>query len=271
MNKEIQLAILRACGRYVRKMLDPIEKRMGSLEQRSMLAGPPGDPGRDGRDGLDGKNAEPLTDAQLCECLSPLVEKHAGDWLKANPPAPGVDGVAGRDGADGVSFTPEQAADMVSKAIEDRVQARAAAWELEFERRAAGVLERAVDRMPKAADGLDGKDGRDGIDGLSVDDLKFEYDGDRGLTLRFVRGEHVKVFSIQMPIPIYRGTFAAEKSYDRGDTVTWGGSQWIAIKSAPAGNPGSTEDWKLAVKRGDQGKKGEVLTLPSTVKLGSKP
>lgn len=40
MTREIQAAILRACGRYMRKALEPIEKRLGELEQRAMREGP---------------------------------------------------------------------------------------------------------------------------------------------------------------------------------------------------------------------------------------
>lgn len=34
MSKEIQLAILRACGRYIRKSLAPVEERLKSMEGR---------------------------------------------------------------------------------------------------------------------------------------------------------------------------------------------------------------------------------------------
>jgi hypothetical protein len=50
-----------------------------------------------------------------------------------------------------------------------------------------------------------------------------------------------------------------ERAYAKGDSVTWGGSQWIA-KEATEAKPGdsapSARAWQLAVKAGRDGKQG---------------
>lgn len=102
-------------------------------------------------------------------------------------------------------------------------------------------------------DGADGKDGRDGIDGLGFDDLEIEHDGERTVTLSFVQGERRKDFVLKMPVMLDRGVFKDGSNYERGDAVTWAGSIWIAQKDTGA-KPGEGGDWRLAVKKGRDGK-----------------
>lgn len=105
--------------------------------------------------------------------------------------------------------------------------------------------------------GADGKDGRDGIDGFGFDDLACNYDGMRTFTITFIQGERSKEFSFKMPYPLDQGVFRAGTGYDRGDSVTYGGSCWIAQKEAPDGKPGESPDWRLSTKHGRDGKQGE--------------
>ncbi len=45
--------------------------------------------------------------------------------------------------------------------------------------------------------------------------------------------------------------------YDRGDTSTWGGSLWHCQEDGVTAKPGTDEkSWKLAVKKGADGKHG---------------
>jgi hypothetical protein len=128
-----------------------------------------------------------------------------------------------------------------------------AKWALDFERRAADLLQRAVDKFPVP------KDGRDALD---LDDLSVEHDGDGNVTLRFVRGELRKEFSIRLPRFKDCGVFREGVEHRAGDGVTWGGSFFIAQKDAPAGKPGESDDWRLAVKRGRDGKDGRPPEAP---------
>lgn len=104
--------------------------------------------------------------------------------------------------------------------------------------------------------GKDGLNGKDGADGLGFDDMDVEYDGERGLTLRFSQGERLKEFPFTLPIPLDRGQHKAGADYIRGDAVTHGGSLWIAQK-ATEDKPGTSDAWRLAVKCGRDGKHGK--------------
>jgi len=109
-------------------------------------------------------------------------------------------------------------------------------------------IKQLVDAIPPA---------RDGVDGMGFDDMTAEYDGERGIVLRFVRGEQVKEFAFTMPVVIDRGVWVEGKEYAAGDAVTWGGSLWIAQKSGAVDKPDGGDSWRLAVKRGRDGKPGK--------------
>lgn len=57
----------------------------------------------------------------------------------------------------------------------------------------------------------------------------------------------------------FRKAWSADTTYERLDVViSSSGSAWIANKSQPQGEPGSTPDWNLLVKRGERGVKGDL-------------
>lgn len=91
-------------------------------------------------------------------------------------------------------------------------------------------------------------------DGFGFDDLSFDYDGERTLTLRFTKGDQTKEFPINLPIPIYRGVYRDGEFYKKGDTTTWAGSVWIAKNDTP-NHPRDGVSWQLAVKAGRDGRK----------------
>lgn len=132
--------------------------------------------------------------------------------------------------------------------LEQQAEANFAKWQLEFERRATDLMQRWIDRIPKP------KDGEHGKDGLGFDDMRVEHDGERGFTLIFERGEQRKEFSFTLPVVLERGVYKSDRTYERGDAVTADGSYWIAQKDAPSGKPGQSPDWRLAVKKGRDGK-----------------
>lgn len=104
-------------------------------------------------------------------------------------------------------------------------------------------LKQMVEALPKP---------RDGNDGFGFDDIDIVV-ADDGVALKFTRGDEAKAFAL--PVPFYRGVFSAEKSYRKGNTVTWGGSLWIATKDSPAGKPDAPDsDWVLSVKKGQNAK-----------------
>lgn len=72
-----------------------------------------------------------------------------------------------------------------------------------------------------------------------------------------------------VPSLIDRGVYKPDSEYQKGDGVTWGGSWFIAKADNPQGKPGESDDWRLAVKRGRDGKDGGSggSTPVPTVKL----
>jgi hypothetical protein len=113
-----------------------------------------------------------------------------------------------------------------------------------------------------------GKDGDPGLAGLGFDDLAVTHDGERGFTFAFVRGDQRREFAFTLPVVLDRGVFKEGNEYKSGDGVTWGGSFWIAQKDT-ADKPG-TDAWRLAVKKGRDGKDGRDLSPPppAQVKVG---
>jgi len=100
--------------------------------------------------------------------------------------------------------------------------------------------------------GKDGAPGADGADGVGFDDMTCEVRED-GVYLVWEKGEVLK--EARLPVPVDMGVYKADTAYKRGACVTWGGSVWIAQKDDPAGKPDAPDsDWRLAVKRGQNGK-----------------
>lgn len=203
---------------------------------------------KDGRDGADGKDGAPGLDGQSVDvvAVAATIKELIKEAVAAMPPArDGRDGADGKDGTDGKSFTLCEA--------EELLKHHWSSWELDFERRAAVTLEKALERMPKPANGVNGKDG---VDGLGFDDLQVEHDGGRRVSLKFARGDRVKTFDLDLPVVIDRGIYEDGSSYFAGDGVTWGGSYWIAQSETKSKPDSPDSGWRLAVKKGRDGKDG---------------
>jgi len=138
--------------------------------------------------------------------------------------------------------------------VEGLLESAVNKWALEFERRAQGTLERAIDRMPAPKDGRDGENGKDG---LGFDDLTVEHDGERAFTFKFSRGAETKEFTFTAPLVIDRGFWRDGLALENGDGVTFGGSYWIAQKSTATKPDTTNPDYRLAVKKGRDGKDGD--------------
>lgn len=122
---------------------------------------------------------------------------------------------------------------------------------LSWERQARDTFDKAADRMPVP------KDGENGRDALPLEsfDLSLSEDG-RTVTLKLQAGETIIEKSLKIAAVLDRGVYSSEKAakYERGDGATYGGCYWIAQKDAPEGVPGSSADWRLAVKKGRDGR-----------------
>lgn len=159
-----------------------------------------------------------------------------------------------KDGEPGKSVTLEE--------VRTYLDAELATWALGFERRAQDVLQRAIDRMPAP---------KDGRDGFSLDDLQIEQRDERTVVLRFARGDLVREHALRLAHPLDQGVFREGDIYLRGDGVTFGGSWWIAQKDHPQGKPGTSAGWRLAVKKGRDGKDYEPKVTQSFRVTGAAP
>jgi hypothetical protein len=119
---------------------------------------------------------------------------------------------------------------------------------LDVERRARDVIDKAIDRIETP---------KDGRDGFGFDDMDVLYDGERTITLKFVRGELVKQFPFKLPVPIDRGVWKPGQKYERGDSVSFGGSTFIAQRDTDS-KPETDDSFRLSVKRGRDGKDASV-------------
>lgn len=102
-----------------------------------------------------------------------------------------------------------------------------------------------------------GADGRAGLDGLGFDDFDLIEEAGE-FRLCFIRGETRKEFSL--PVPVDAGVWR-ERTYRKGQGVTWAGSFWIAQKDTDAKPDSPDSGWRLAVKRGRDGRE-VVSTKP---------
>lgn len=103
-----------------------------------------------------------------------------------------------------------------------------------------------------------------GDDGIGFDDLNVE-DGEREFVVVFTKGERVERFPVEKPVILDRGVWR-EGSHRKGDGVTWAGSFWIAQRDTED-KPETSDAWRLAVKRGREGKSGSTpAPRPETVK-----
>jgi len=110
---------------------------------------------------------------------------------------------------------------------------------------------------PMGRDGQAGRDGKDGVDGLGWDDLNVSQVDERTFTVKCLRGLQVKELgTLTFPVQIYRGVYVEGKTYDKGDGVTWGGSEWHCNETTATKPGDGSKAWTLKVKRGRDGKDG---------------
>lgn len=227
--------------------------------------GAPGEPGRDGVDGRDGKDGESVTLEQLEPLITSAVERavaaipipvNGRDGLDGKDGARGADGLDGKDGAPGEKGEPGKDGVGLAGALIDRSGSLVVTLTDGTTRELGAVVGKDG---ADGRDGLDGKDGAAGPAGLGFDDLDVVLANDgRTVVLSLARGEQRRTWEIPLPVVLDRGVFKAGEAYAKGDGVTWGGSWWIAQRDT-SDRPGEGSDgWRLAVKKGRDGKDVDV-------------
>lgn len=257
-TKAIAAALAPIVRTHVAEATAPLIARIAELEKRQPERGEPGEPGRDGKDGADGRDADPVSDEQVAAA----VER----YLAANPPPAGKDG---RDGVDGKDGEPgEKGADGVDgRDGADGVGLAGAMIDRDGELNV--TLTNGEVRKLGPVVGKDGTNGERGAAGFSLTDFDTDWrPEDKVLVLRWDAGE--TSYSHELFVPYVRdmGVWGEGKSYLKGDGVTWAGSFWIA-QDDTADRPEAGKSWRLAVKRGRDGKDfaGPQPTAPAKVKV----
>lgn len=107
-----------------------------------------------------------------------------------------------------------------------------------------------------------GPKGDKGDPGMGFDNMEILHDGERTVTFKLTRGSELKEQSIVLPIVIDRGVFKEDTAYQRGDAVSYHGSMFIAQRDIGSGDrpEGETSAWRLAVKRGRNGRDGKEFS-----------
>lgn len=102
--------------------------------------------------------------------------------------------------------------------------------------------------------GKDAAPSTPGAPGLGFEDMEEELaDDGRTIVRRYRRGDEVKEFRHSVAVVLDRGVYKTGEEYSPGDAVTWAGSLWIAQEKTSE-KPDSGQGWRLAVKRGRDGK-----------------
>lgn len=195
--------------------------------------------GAPGNDGVDGKDADPEA---IAETFRPIAEGIVSEAVAAGiaslpPPEKGDkgdQGDPGNDGSDGCG---------IADLLVDRDGSLVATFD-----------DGRMKNLGKIV-GKDGENGQPGRDGFSLDDFDIEAGEDgRTVTLKFQQGEMLHSYELVFPVTIYRDVFKAGETYQPGDAVTWGGSLWVAQRETGAKPDSPDSGFRLAVKKGRDGK-----------------
>lgn len=168
------------------------------------------------------------------EVVKAFVDELVDAAVKTIPiPVDGKDGMPGVDGKDGIGL---------AGALIDRD------GELQV------TLTNGEIKKLGPVVGKDGSTGAPGLDGVSFDDMDIVFDEDeRTLTFVAEKGENKKRWDFKMSHVLDKGVYREGVMYLKGDGTTFGGSFWIAQNDTDT-KPGTSDDWRLAVKKGRDGR-----------------
>jgi integrin beta 3 len=280
-GKEV-VAVVRA---HMEKAVAPLEERIAYLERQLAERPMP-------KDGVDGKSitaddvapliadevaravaalppAEKGKDAdpeQVASLVKEEAERILAGWErpkdgkdgapgeKGADGAPGRDGIDGKDGLNGKDGAPglngKDGIDTMDVMIDREGQL---VFTMSDGRLKSVGLVVGRDGEPgrDGRDGAAGPNGKDGTDGVGFDDMSCEIRED-GVYLVWEKGDLVK--EARLPVPLYRGVFKEGSAYLAGDSVSFGGSTFIAERETSAKPETPDSGWRLSVKRGRDGK-----------------
>ena len=201
---------------------------------------PVGRDGKDGKDGLDGahgKDGAPGRDGK--------------DGINGKDGADGRDGVDGKDGINGKDGADGR--DALELDIVDAIDPQKAYPRGTVAAYRGGLI-KATRRTGPIGESLSAAGWRVILRGVAQtevvpsDDLRT-----LGIRLTHTDGEVVEQ-TLRSPSLLYRGVFREGDQYDGGDAVTYGGSLWVALRATTTKPGDGSPDWRLAVKKGRDGR-----------------
>jgi len=237
----------------------PLQIKIAALE--AQLAGVrDGRDGKDGQDGKDGRDAELVSKEDILDCILTNAGGLDGivrDYLIANPPKdgakgePGINGkdgepgIAGKDGIGLAGTLINKDGSLVVTLSDGTIHELGPVVGRDGEKGADGV-------------GIQGEPGLNGKDG-TLENI-YPVLEERSLFFRFKSDDKlVPGWAVKLPMLIDRGVWSRDKAYEIGDVLSYGGSAWICKQDCQAQQPGTdagADFWRLAVKRGNDGKPG---------------
>ena len=197
-----------------------------------------GDPGRDGTDGKDGASVS-------VDDVLPIIERAvASEVSKIPAPKDGRDGRDAKDGRDGADGRDAASIEPLPSIDEAKSYPR-------------GTWAKHNGGLWLSRSSTEGMTGWDCIvDGIAGSEIKQEEGDPRNVLVKLsLSSGKSAVELVHIPMLIDRGIFKADESYRQGDVTTWDGSMWIAQK-ATSDKPGTSDSWRLSVKRGRDGRDG---------------
>jgi hypothetical protein len=273
---------------FVRQSLEPIARRFAELEAKiaAIPAGKDGANGRDGKDGADGKNgADGKDGAHGKDGANGLNGKDGANGRdgergirgeKGDPGANGKDGLRGEKGLDGIGKDGANGKDgLPGKDGRDGREGKDGlngkdgapgrdALEIDIlpaieEQKSypRGTFARHAGGLWRAVSDTQAMRGWECIV-AGVASLTVELENERTLIVTTaLTGAEPVAKRVPLLHPIDRGVYRPEEKYLKGDGVTWAGSWWLAQVNEPTDKPGISDQWRLAVKRGRDGKDGK--------------
>ena len=261
---EMVEGIFNAVQTYVDARFVSLQKQLDTkLADNAGERGEKGDAGERGEKGDAGVDADVASlertlrghiDARF-ELLHQAIQKRIEDAVAAIEivvPDPihgkdGTDGRDGRDGRDGVDG--RDALDITLLPDIDPAKAYArgtwACWR-------GGIVVATRNTTPLGTESAESAGWAVVVNGLSA--LTVSYDGERLFTVRSVLTDGLHEQSFTTPVVLDRGVWDEQRAYDCGDAVTCEGAVWIAQAPSSKMRPGTTDAWRLAVKRGRDGR-----------------
>ncbi len=227
----------------IKDLMTPLFTRIADLERRLNEV----KDGRDGKDGVDGKSIDPDAIELM---VSETVARYAALIPKGQP---GEKGATGEKGDPGL---PGRDGDSVMDALIDRDGNLNLILGDGTTKTLGVVVGQPGPAGAHGANGKDGTNGTNGLDGLGFEDLDVLFNEDTGYILRFARGELVKEFPLAIPWDT-GAVWESGKVYPKGAGLRMDGSWWIAQTQTSA-QPGHNKAWRLAVKKGTDGRQGPI-------------